>query len=132
MPLYTYGCPECGFEFDEVHPISESNAPQWCPECGFLAIRVIALGHGGYQRQESVWVKDVAKSLEDPSIKTLSDLKRFYMQNPNVKPKESHPAFPSSIGDVQKPDKAKARADRNKQALEYIRKRRAITVTGQA
>jgi len=36
MPLYSYGCENCGHEFDDVKSINDRDQPlgEPCPECG--------------------------------------------------------------------------------------------------
>ena len=40
MALYEYRCAECGREFEERRPMSESDAPAACPEDGSEAARL--------------------------------------------------------------------------------------------
>lgn len=39
MALYEYKCADCEERFDEMRPMSESDAPAECPECGSLESR---------------------------------------------------------------------------------------------
>jgi putative FmdB family regulatory protein len=39
---YDYRCPDCGIEFEEVHPMSEYDKDTPCPECGAVATRLIS------------------------------------------------------------------------------------------
>jgi len=34
MPLYEYRCPECGYEFDLLRRMSDSDDDVTCPACG--------------------------------------------------------------------------------------------------
>jgi len=137
MPLYSYSCPKCQNYFEMVIPIAECDDPQRCELCGEISQKIIVLGHGGYLRPDTGWVKGVSDVLEadiHPSkraIKTVSDYKAYLKANPNVKPKESHPSIPSSYGDIKRPDPAQDRINMKKRALETIRRKRQITV-GQA
>lgn len=138
MPLYEYECP-CGREFDRVLPIAECDSEQTC-ECGNIAKKVITLGHGGIWRtgDELPWVRDVAMVLNDvpddprpnPNIKTVQDLRNYYATHPQVRPKESHPAFPSSFGDfTSRTDPAYTKQQRSKKAHEKLRELRSINVS---
>ena len=33
MPIYTYYCPKCGFEFEKVKPMSLLEKIELCPRC---------------------------------------------------------------------------------------------------
>jgi putative FmdB family regulatory protein len=33
MPVYEYRCPDCGYEFESEHAMSEHVDPEECPEC---------------------------------------------------------------------------------------------------
>lgn len=33
MPLYTFSCPECLIELEELRPMSKADAPLACPIC---------------------------------------------------------------------------------------------------
>ena len=131
--LYTYECPNHG-DFDRIFSISEMESDTPCPLCGNKSKKVIVLGHGGLHRRDKgmTWVKDVSKMFEIDGhrpMETIGDLRRFYKENPTIKPAESHPAFPSSIGDCSRPpDEATAKKNRSKQAHALIRKGRALTV----
>jgi len=139
MPLYSYEC-ECGNDFEVVKKVSECDSKEKCPECGYTAKKVILNGHGGIWRMSDSlpWVRDAAKVLTEddrpnPNINTVQDLRRYYKTHPNCRPKESHPAFPSSYGDaLDRPDEKAIKAKRSRQAHEKLREMRSIKVTGQA
>ncbi len=42
MPLYEYGCSKCGFRFELIRPISQSNEEAPCPRCQHEAERVLS------------------------------------------------------------------------------------------
>jgi putative FmdB family regulatory protein len=128
LPLYDYSCENCNEDFEKVLSVAECDDPQRCPECGGPAKKIFCVGHGGVQREDPAWVKGVGQALEAP-ITTIKELRQFYRDNPNIRPKESHPALASSIGDVSKPDMAQMRKDRRKKAYEHLRKNRAITIS---
>ena len=132
MPLYTYECKEHG-EFDRVMFMSELVPELPCPECGNPSRRVIVLGHGGVQRKDPEWLRGVSEMFEMDGhrpLETIEDYRNFLKENPNIKPKESHPSLPSSVGDIHRPlDKQTRIRRRNKKAMELIRKDEAITVT---
>jgi putative FmdB family regulatory protein len=128
VPLYTYYCKDCEYEFDEINSLSDCDRLEQCPKCGRPSKKIICLGYGGVQREDPAWVKSVGESLET-KISTIKELRDFYQQHPNIRPKESHPCLPSSIGDVCKPDKVQRQRERKKRALEYLRKKRAITIS---
>ena len=131
MPSYTYECSNHG-TFDEIMTISEFKRNMPCPSCGKEARNIIVLGHGGVWRNDSEWVRGVSKVFEVDGHKpfeTVQDYHQFLKDNPSIKPKESHPALPSSIGDCpRKPDKATRWRTMKKQAMEYLRKSEALTV----
>ena len=127
LPLYDFSCEGCGIEFEEILPVAKCDCTVRCPKCGGHAKKIICIGHGGVQREDPQWVKSVGEALETP-ITTIKELRQFYQNNPNIRPKESHPALGSSIGDVSKPDMEQKRKERRKKALEYVRKNRAITI----
>ncbi len=33
MPIYEYYCPTCDLKFDQMRPMSQSDAPAPCPHC---------------------------------------------------------------------------------------------------
>lgn len=136
MPLYSYEC-ECGEKFDRILPVSMCDDPQCCPGCGEPAKKVIELGHGGIFRTGDAvsWVKEAALTLDsDRPIETVQDLRDFYRENPNVRPKESHPALPSSYGDAMdhRRDPVAEKKERSKMGHELIRKMRSIEIGGRA
>lgn len=102
--IYDYECEHCGAEFEFIAPAKECDIPRYCPYCdNFRPCRkIIKVGHGGVRRSDSEWVRDAGMSLEQP-FNTVDDLRVFLERNPNIVPKESHPALPSSIGDVPSP-----------------------------
>lgn len=137
MPLFTYECKKHG-EFEAVLRVSECDNPVNCPICNKKAKKIISLGHGGiWRKSDSVpWVRSVAKVLTDnerpnPNINTVDDLKQYYKEHPNIRPKESHPAFPSSYGDAMdagKIDKKQKMVERSRKASEYLRNLRRIEI----
>ena len=142
MPLYDYECTKCHEQFERILPVSECDDIQFCPECGVISDKIVSLGHGGIWRKgDSLpWVRDVAKVLTDndrpnPNINTVDDLRNYYDTHPNVRPKESHPALPSSYGDSAdkgKVDHELKRVQRSRKANEYLRNLRSIEVNSRA
>ncbi len=43
MPIYEYGCPNCGKEFELMRPIQEADRPAPCPDCGTEAKKLISV-----------------------------------------------------------------------------------------
>ena len=129
--IYTYNCINHG-DFDCILPVSEMVDYLPCPVCKADSKKIIVLGHGGIRRNDSEWVKGVSKIFEidgHKPMETIDDLKGFYHENPNIRPWESHPAFPSSLGDCpRKPDEAERKRKRRKKGIEYLRKNEALTV----
>jgi len=141
MPLYDYECLGCGNVFDAVNTVEDCDKAHDCPECGHESKKVIVLGHGGIVRTgDSVpWVRDAAKFLTNTDrpndkLHTVQDLRSYYEAHPNVRPKESHPALPSSYGDAlyAKPDPTVLKEKRNRAGNEYLRKLRRIEVSSRA
>uniref|UniRef100_A0A6H1ZMX7 Putative regulatory protein FmdB zinc ribbon domain-containing protein n=1 Tax=viral metagenome TaxID=1070528 RepID=A0A6H1ZMX7_9ZZZZ len=132
MPLYSYSCPNHG-EFDRVFSISEMPDSVPCPSCKKQARKIIALGHGGIRRNDSLWVRDVSKVFEHDGVKpmeTVGDLKNFLQKNPHIRPQESHPALPSSMGDYEKPKPEAVRMEeRRKKAIDWYRKDNSLILT---
>lgn len=140
MPLYDFEC-NCGNQFDMVLSMSECDKPQSCPACDGRAHKIIALGHGGIRRTGDglPWVRSLNKVLTDENgnhtnLETVQDYRNYLAANPNVRPKEDHPALPSSYGDAlySKPDPAEVKRRRNKAGYEHLRKMRKIEVSGRA
>ncbi len=42
MPIYEYRCPNCGNEFELMHPFSKADEPTPCPKCGQNAEKLIS------------------------------------------------------------------------------------------
>lgn len=53
MPLYTYTCPDCWIEVEEIRPINQSDEPLPCPICGKNCERGLSMAGLGRTRQES-------------------------------------------------------------------------------
>lgn len=54
MPLYTYTCPECWIEVEEMRPMSQADEPLPCPICQQACERGLSLaGLGGARREDS-------------------------------------------------------------------------------
>ncbi len=128
MPLYTYECPNHG-DFDILLSIKGMVKKIPCPDCNTISKQVIVNGGGGFFSTESNWPKEVGKTLEEPSIETVQDLKKFYENNPNIKPKESHPSIPSTIGDIKRPACEKeAKRTRHDRAMQALQKHNRIEI----
>lgn len=135
--LYDYEC-QCGVHFEKMLPVAMCDQKQKCPECGRHAAKIIIGGHGGILRtgDDMPWVKSAALTLGDgekpnPDINTIQDLRKYYADNPNVVPVESHPALPSSLGDRinSKPDPAASKRERSRRAHKKLREMRSISIT---
>ena len=132
MPLYTYSCPKHG-DFDNIYSVAKMPETAPCPACGRVSKKIISLGHGGIRRNDSKWIRDeVSPMFEmdgEPPMKTVEDYRNFLQRNPKIKPKESHPALPSSIGDCPRlPDEATRFKKMKKKAEEYVRKDNTLIV----
>ena len=42
MPIYEYRCPDCGYEFESIRPVSRADDPINCKACGKPATRQIS------------------------------------------------------------------------------------------
>lgn len=42
MPVYTFRCPDCSHEFEQVLKLAEYDQPQTCPECKVTANRILS------------------------------------------------------------------------------------------
>ncbi len=127
MPLYTYECPNHG-DFDVILPIKDMTEEALCLFCDTVSKKVIVNGHGGFFSTEPNWPKEVGKSLEAP-IETVQDLKDFYAKHPNIKPKESHPSIPSTVGDIKRPpSEAEAKRTRHDRAMQALQKHNRIEI----
>uniref|UniRef100_A0A6M3IFI0 Putative regulatory protein FmdB zinc ribbon domain-containing protein n=1 Tax=viral metagenome TaxID=1070528 RepID=A0A6M3IFI0_9ZZZZ len=131
MPTYTYECPEHG-QFDALMPIRQMRTTMPCPECGYISKNIITLGKGGIRRNDSSWIRETSKQFEMDGhrpMHTIEDLRQFYKENPTIKRGDSHPALPSSVGDIQRPVSKQERfAKMKKQAMEFIRRDNTLTV----
>jgi putative FmdB family regulatory protein len=75
MPIYEYGCQQCGCDFEEMQKFSDPPIES-CPECGSLeAKRKVSVsafhlkGGGWYKDGYGVKAEDDAKSKTDDSGK---------------------------------------------------------------
>jgi putative FmdB family regulatory protein len=136
MPLYDYECPECRQRFEHFLTLAEDKASGGvlrCPVCGEDAKKIIVLGHGGFMRPDSPWVKDAARVLSDSDkplpIENTTQLRRFLERNPNIVPADHHPAMPSRVGDIERrPSPEVRQAQMVKQAQEHLYQRRSISL----
>ncbi len=127
MPLYTYECPHHG-DFDMLLSLKEMVKEAPCLECKTISKQVIVNGRGGFFSTDSKWPKEVGKALEVP-IETVQDLKDFYAKHPNIKPKESHPSIPSTVGDIKRPACEKeAKRTRHDRAMQALQKHNRIEI----
>lgn len=127
MPTYSYECPIHG-EFDTLMRISEMTLTIPCPQCQCDSKRIINFGAGGTRRSDSEWIRGIGQFMERP-IHTIQELRQFYKDNPNIRPYESHPGLPSSLGDIKKvPTREENLQVMKKEARELIWKRRAISI----
>jgi putative FmdB family regulatory protein len=62
MPLYDYGCPECGNEVEVFHKISES-VRQMCVNCRVPMQKLLTTGM--VKRPDASWVKDINGTIND-------------------------------------------------------------------
>ena len=131
--LYDYECEVCGIQFERILPVKKCNYPQYChnPSCQNIkpCKKIILLGHGGFRRPDSTWIRGIGEIMETP-LNNVEDLRRFYADHPNVKPHESHPALPSCVGDVKRPmTETEFKTSRKKKARETLSKMRRIELT---
>ena len=75
MPIYEYGCQQCGYDFEEMQKFSDPPIES-CPECGSLeAKRKVSVsafhlkGGGWYKDGYGVKDEDDSKSKSDDSGK---------------------------------------------------------------
>ena len=75
MPIYEYGCQQCGYDFEEMQKFSDPPIES-CPECGSLeAKRKVSVsafhlkGGGWYKDGYGVKAEDDSKSKTDDSEK---------------------------------------------------------------
>uniref|UniRef100_A0A6M3L428 Putative regulatory protein FmdB zinc ribbon domain-containing protein n=1 Tax=viral metagenome TaxID=1070528 RepID=A0A6M3L428_9ZZZZ len=132
MPLYDYECEQCGMIFEKILPIEQCDDGQFCPnpECESVAScrKLITNGHGGFMRPDSPWIRSLGEFMEAP-INNVQDLRRFYADNPDIKPKEGHPAIPSYMGDIERPPSEKEYEEKSiKSGLEKLSKLRRIEI----
>ena len=43
MPVYEYGCPKCGIEFEIMRPVAQSDEPAFCPQCSSLGQKLVSV-----------------------------------------------------------------------------------------
>ena len=132
MPLYDYQCEACGQYFERAVPVCECDTPQYCPypDCKSMlpAKKIISIGHGGFFRPDARWLQGISQHFER-KIETVEDLRRYYADNPNIKPLDSHPCLPSHLGDIQRfPSEKDVKAARKKKALEKLVDMRKIEI----
>jgi len=133
MPLYEYECPLCNTIFSRVLPMSQADDPQYChnPECSNTerCRKIFRVGHGGIRTSTPTWLKGMSAHFGTP-INSVEDVRKYYRDNPNIKPKDYHPALSSCIGDCERPLPVKEQKSRRKKAaLEGLRKMRRIEVS---
>ena len=60
MPLYEYGCKECGHTFTEWAKVDDRMVPCWypCPECNQEDCINILLGNTSFVLKGGGWYKD--------------------------------------------------------------------------
>lgn len=95
MALYDFQCSHCGHIEEAQYKIAE------CPEsipcsCGGTKKKIIALGHGGIQRDEPAWLdnsvrevlqdSDAIRARKEKPIETRSDYNRWMKAHPNIQP----------------------------------------------
>jgi len=133
MPLYDYVCKECGQHFDTVLPLSDCDLEQLCPVCAGPSKKIVVLGHGGIHRKDSEWVRTVAAGFNRDEItgpiQTVEDLRRFYADNPHIRPKESHPALPSSLDPGSPPNPDVAETQMKRAGIEKLTDMRRVSIS---
>lgn len=109
--------------------LKDRKSFQACPECGVESSKVIVRS-GGIQREDPEWIRNLDPIINDGGkpLRTIKDLKQFYETHPNVRPTESHPSLPSSLGDYAMPDIKAQRRERKKQAIEVLRNHRGFQI----
>jgi len=43
MPVYEYGCPKCGIEFEIMRSVVQSDEPAFCPECNSPGQKLVSV-----------------------------------------------------------------------------------------
>jgi putative FmdB family regulatory protein len=137
VPIYDFECPECKQLFEHFLTIAQCEVMEDmypCPVCGASAKKVIVLGHGGYLRPDSQWIRGAAKVLSDDDrplpIENTTELRRYLEAHPHIKPKESHPAIPSRLGDCARPETEPEKRRRfHKEAEKRLTDMRSISIS---
>jgi putative FmdB family regulatory protein len=62
MPLYDYGCPECGNEIEVFHKMDE-RVRQVCIDCNVPMQKLLSTGF--IKRPDAGWVKDINGTIND-------------------------------------------------------------------
>tara|TARA_B100002019_G_scaffold280705_1_gene283928 strand:- start:1391 stop:1819 length:429 start_codon:yes stop_codon:yes gene_type:complete len=68
MPLRSFGCEECEFEWDELVPME--GTAESCPNCGATKIKQMITGAPAVRKPEYEWSSHDKKEVQ---IKTLGD-----------------------------------------------------------
>jgi putative FmdB family regulatory protein len=63
MPIYEYGCPECGHQFEITQKISEAPLKK-CPECGKETLEKL-ISATAFHLKGGGWYKDLYSSKKD-------------------------------------------------------------------
>ncbi len=43
MPVYEYGCPKCGAEFEVLRSLARADEPALCPKCGAQGQKLLSV-----------------------------------------------------------------------------------------
>jgi len=54
MPIYGYGCPDCGNEFELLRPVREASEPQPCPLCDGESPRQVATDFNPFTLRDGI------------------------------------------------------------------------------
>jgi len=81
MPLYTYICDNCHYEFEEYRGISDRNAPLGCKckQCGKVSVRRLYKSQGYLDKG----ILDADKNMERSGV--LKELERIKEHHPYMR-----------------------------------------------
>ena len=61
MPLYDFSCLDCKATTERFLKVDDPRTDLRCEQCGGELVRVIVIGHGGFQSTEPRWLDDHVK-----------------------------------------------------------------------
>lgn len=91
MPLYDFECLRCKHRDERIYRIESCPKTVECSQCGGASIKVIVLGHGGFQTDTPTWIDDGLRGAlqgdDETPITTRSEYKKA-LKEKNVEPIE--------------------------------------------